>query len=240
MSASLEASATSGDREKLDLRKQYKYLYSPSARKIEVVDVPRLSFARVDGAVPTGLGPGDSPDFQEAVAALYGLSYTLKFMIKKRPGNPIDYPVMWLEGLWMTESGSYSYNTTTREVMTYTAMILQPEFITPELFEEARAQLQRKKPGPGPARVRLEPFHEGLSLQVMHIGSYATEPETVARLRVFAAEHGYTTHGRHHEIYLSDPLKTAPERMRTILRHPVRRVSDEKGLVGSGTVGEGR
>jgi len=208
--------------EKLDLRKQYKYLYSPSAKKIEVVDVPPLSFAMVDGAVPGGVGPGDSSDFQEAVAALYGLSYTLKFMIKKRADNPIDYPVMWLEGLWMTESGSYHYDAATREAMTYTAMIMQPEFITLEIFEAARAQLQKKKPGPGPARVRLEPFHEGLSLQVMHIGPYATEPETVARLRAFAAEHDYQSHGRHHEIYLSDPLKAAPEKMKTILRHPVR------------------
>lgn len=208
--------------EKLDLRKQYKYLYSPSAKKIEVVDVPPLSFAMVDGAVPTGVGPGDSPDFQEAVAALYGISYTLKFMIKKRADSPIDYPVMWLEGLWMTDSGSYHYDMTTREAMTFTAMIMQPEFITPELFEEARAQLQKKKPGPGPARVRLETFHEGPALQVMHIGPYATEPETVARLRAFAAEQGFQSHGRHHEIYLSDPLKSAPEKMKTILRHPVK------------------
>ena len=205
--------------QKLDLKKQYKILYSPSAKKVELVDVPPLSFAMVDGAVAAGEGPGDSADFQEAVAALYGISYTLKFMIKKRAENPIDYPVMALEGLWITESRSYDTND--REAMTYTVMIMQPDFITPELFETARGQLLKKKSGPGPARLRLETFHEGSSIQVMHIGPYATEPETVARMDAFAAEHGYTPCGRHHEIYLSDPLRTAPEKMKTILRHPV-------------------
>ena len=118
--------------QKLDLKKQYKILYSPSAKKVELVDVPPLSFAMVDGHVTAGEGPGDSADFQEAVAALYGISYTLKFMIKKRAENPIDYPVMALEGLWLTESGSYDTNN--REAMTYTVMIMQPDFITPELF----------------------------------------------------------------------------------------------------------
>lgn len=205
--------------DKLDLRQQYKWLYSPSAKKVEFIDVPPLPFAMVDGAIPAGVGPGDSPDFQEAVAALYGLSYTLKFMIKKRADNPIDYPVMALEGLWKTES--HTYDTANREAMTYTVMIMQPDFVTPDLFEEARAALLKKKPGPGPARARLATFHEGPSIQIMHIGPYATEPETVARLDAFAAEHGYTPRGHHHEIYLSDPLRAAPEKMRTILRHPV-------------------
>lgn len=205
--------------EKLDLKKQYKYLYTPSAKKVEWIDVPPLSFAMVDGHVVADEGPGDSADFQEAVAALYGISYTLKFMFKKRADNPIDYPVMALEGLWMTESGSYdTYN---REAMTYTVMIMQPNFITPEQFEEARAQLLKKKPGPGLARLRLETFHEGPSIQVMHIGPYATEPETVARMDAYAAEHGYTRRGRHHEIYMSDPRRAAPEKMKTILRHAV-------------------
>lgn len=203
----------------IDFRKQYKHLYTPSAKKVEIVDVPPLQFAMVDGLVPAGVGPGDSEDFQEAVAALYGLSYTLKFMIKKRPVDPIDYPVMALEGLWFTTSGGY--DTTAREAMTYTVMIMQPDFITPDLFETARTQLLKKKPGPGPSRLRLETFHEGLCIQTMHIGPYATEPETVARMDAFAFEQGYTRRGRHHEIYLSDPLRTAPVKMKTILRHPV-------------------
>ena len=211
--------------EKLDLRKQFKWLYSPSAKKVEFIDVPPLLFAMVDGAVPAGLGPGDSTDFQEAVAALYGLSYTLKFMVKKRPDTPIDYPVMALEGLWKSESRTYDANA--REAMTYTVMIMQPEFITAEMFEEARAALLKKKPGPGPERLRLEVFHEGPSIQIMHIGPYATEPETVARLEAYAAKHGYTQRDHHHEIYLSDPLRAAPDKMKTILRHPVAVTSDQ-------------
>lgn len=204
--------------EKLDLRKQYKWLYSPSAKKVEFVDVPPLLFARVDGAVPAGVGPSDSADFKEAVAALYGISYTLKFMVKKRADDPIDYPVMALEGLWVTESRTY--DTVAREAMGFTVMIMQPDFITADLFEEARAALLRKQPGPGPARIRLETYYEGPSIQTMHIGPYATEPETIVRLEAYAAEHGYTQRG-HHEIYLSDPLRAAPEKMKTILRHPV-------------------
>ncbi len=206
---------------KLDLRKQFKHLYSPSAKKIEVIDVPPLLFAMVDGEVAAGEGPGDSADFQEAVAALYGLSYTLKFMIKKRTDDPIDYPVMYLEGLWATESRSYDSDQ--REAMSYTAMIMQPDFITPALFEEARAQLLKKKPGPGPARPRLETFHEGPAIQTMHIGPYATEPETVARMHAFAAENGYAVRG-HHEIYLSDPFRAAQEKLKTILRQPISRL----------------
>lgn len=203
--------------EKLDLRKQYKHLYSASARKIEVVDVPPLQFAMVDGMISPGQPVGESPDFQEAVSALYGLSYTLKYMVKKRAENPIDYPVMALEGLWAAESGIY--DPSARDTWIFTIMILQPDFITAEQFEEARFQLLKKKPGPGPTRPRLELFHEGLSIQVMHIGPYATEPETVARMDAFAVENGYAFHGRHHEIYMSDPTRTAPEKMKTILRH---------------------
>lgn len=204
--------------EKLDLRKQYKWLYSPSAKKVEYVDVPSLLFVRVDGTVAAGVGPSDSPDFKEAVAALYGISYTLKFMVKKRADKPIDYPVMFLEGLWVTESRTY--NTAAREAMDFTVMIMQPDFITADLFEEARAALLRKNPGPGPVRVRLETYHEGPSIQTMHIGPYATEPETVVRLEAYAAEHEYAQRG-HHEIYLGDPFRAAPEKLRTILRHPV-------------------
>jgi len=206
--------------ETLDLRKQYKHLYQPSAKKVEVVDVPPLQFAMVDGEIPPGGQVGETPDFQEAVGALYGISYTLKFMLKKRIDNPIDYPVMALEGLWGTASGMFAFGAP--DTWLYTAMIMQPEVITPELFAEARAQLFKKNPGPGPARLRLETFHEGRSIQVMHIGPYADEPATLARMDAFAAENGLTLHGRHHEIYLGDPRRAAPEKMKTVLRHPVR------------------
>lgn len=205
--------------EKLDLRTQFKHLYNPSAKKVVLVDVPTLQFAMIDGFIPADQGVGESPDFEEALGALYGISYTLKFMFKKRGENPIDYPVMALEALWQTESGIF--NPDVRENWQYTAMIMQPDIITLEVFEEGRAQLLKKHPGPGPQRLRLETFHEGRAIQVMHLGPYATEPVTIARMDEFAQANGLTLHGRHHEIYLGDPRRAAPEKMKTALRHPV-------------------
>jgi hypothetical protein len=205
--------------EKLDLRAQYKHLYNPSARKVVLVDVPPLQFAMVDGLIAPGELVGESADFSEALSALYGISYTLKFMFKKRAENPIDYPVMALEGLWGTESGLFDPNA--RETWLYTAMIMQPDIITAEVFEEGREQLRKKRPDPGIERLRLETFHEGRAIQVMHLGPYATEMATIARMDAFAQANGLTLHGRHHEIYLGDPRRAAPEKMKTVLRHPV-------------------
>ena len=138
--------------EKIDLRKQYKYLYAPSAKKVQVVDVPPLQFAMIDGVIQAGEGVGDSPDFQEAVSALYSISYTLKFMFKKRDEDPIDYPVMALEGLWGTLSGAFVFGR--RETWLYTAMIMQPDIITPEVFAEGVAQARKRKAEPGLDRLR--------------------------------------------------------------------------------------
>ena len=205
--------------EKLDLRAQYKHLYNPPAKKVVLVDVPPLQFAMVDGRIAPGERVGDSPDFGEAVDALYGISYTLKFMFKKRDTNPIDYPVMALEGLWGTESGTFDPNA--RETWLYTAMIMQPDIITPDVFAGGLEQLRRKKPGPGIERLRLASFHEGRAIQVMHLGPYATEMTTIARMDEFAQANGLTLHGRHHEIYLGDPRRAASEKLKTVLRHPV-------------------
>lgn len=205
--------------EKLDLRHQYKKLYNPSARKVEIVDVPPLQFVMVDGRIEAGEGVGDSLDFQEAVSALYTISYTLKFMFKKRENDPIDYPVMALEGLWGTPSGQFEFGRP--DTWLYTAMIMQPDIITPDVFAEGLERARRRKPETGLARLRLETFHEGRVVQVMHVGPYADEPATIARMDAFMAENGLTARGLHHEIYLSDPFRTAPERMKTVLRHPV-------------------
>jgi hypothetical protein len=205
--------------DKLDLRQQYKSLYNPPSKQVVLVDVPPLQFAMVDGRIAPGASVGDSADFQEALSALYGISFTLKFMFKKRDVEPIDYPVMPLEGLWGTESGMFDPNV--QETWLFTAMIMQPPIVSPELFEEARAQLLKKRPGPGLERLRLEPFHEGRAIQVMHLGPYATEMATIARMDEFAVANGLKLHGRHHEIYLGDPRRADPSRLRTVLRHPV-------------------
>jgi hypothetical protein len=211
----------------LDLKKQYKHLYQPSAKKIEIVQVPNLQFAMADGFIEKGSEPGKSPAFAEATQALYGLSYTLKFMLKKRKTNAIDYPVMALEGLWWVEDGKFEIFR--KDNWFFTLMIMQPEVITPDLFEEARQQVRKKK-GDSEMLTRacLAHFEEGLCAQTMHIGPYDTEPATIERMREYLQENGLKDNvgpnGKHHEIYLSDPRKAAPEKMKTVLRHPVVKI----------------
>jgi hypothetical protein len=211
----------------LDLKKDLKYLYQPSAKKPEILKVPKLQFVMIDGAIEKGKEPGNSPGFQEATQALYGISYTLKFMLKKRKSNPIDYPVMALEGLWWVEDGFFDI--TVKDNWFYTLMILQPDVITKDIFAEGLEQVRKKK-GDSPAlsKLRLANFEEGLCVQVMHIGPYATEPATVERMRGFALENGYHdrvgSNGKHHEIYLGDPRKADPAKLKTVLRHPLEKM----------------
>ncbi len=208
----------------LDLKNQFKSFYMPSAKKVEIVQVPCLQFAMIDGAIEKGSEPGKSASFAEATQALYGISYTLKFMLKKRKTNAIDYPVMALEGLWWVEDGLFDI--TIKDNWFFTLMITQPEVITREIFDEALEQV-RKKRGDSPAlsKLRLANFEEGLCVQVMHIGPYATEPATVERMRSFAEENGYQDcvgfRRKHHEIYLGDPRKADPAKLKTVLRHPI-------------------
>ncbi|MBI5954714.1 MAG: GyrI-like domain-containing protein [Chloroflexi bacterium] len=209
----------------LDLKKQFKYLYQPSAKKIEVVQVPNLQFAMIDGAIEKGSEPGKSPAFAEATQALYSISYTLKFTFKKRKTNPIDYPVMALEGLWWVEDGNFDI--TVKDNWFYTLMIMQPDVVTQEIFKEAREEVRRKKGDSDMlGKLRLAHFEEGLCVQTMHIGPYATEPATIDRMKEFMEENGLKDSvgpigGKHHEIYISDPRKAAPDKMKTVLRHPV-------------------
>jgi len=211
----------------LDLKKQHKNLYQPSAKKVEIVQVPLLQFAMIDGAIEKGSEPGKSPSFAEATQAIYGMAYTLKFMLKKRKTNAIDYPVMALEGLWWVEDGMFDI--TVKDNWFYTLMIMQPDLITPDLFEQAREQVRKKKGDSEMlSKVRLAHFEEGLCVQVMHIGPYATEPATIDRMREFIQQNGLKDNvgpnGKHHEIYLSDPRKAAPEKMKTVLRHPAEKI----------------
>jgi hypothetical protein len=211
----------------LDLKKEFKHLYQPSAKKVEVVEVPRLQFAMIDGAIEKGSEPGKSTMFAEATQTLYSISYTLKFMLKKSKTNPIDYPVMALEGLWWVEDGRFDI--TIKDNWFYTLMIMQPDVVTQDVFAEGLDQVRKKK-GESEilSRVRLEYFEEGLCVQMMHIGPYATEPATIERMRAFATENGYRDcvglGGNHHELYLSDPRKADPVKMKTVLRHPIEKM----------------
>lgn len=205
--------------DKLDLKKQLKHLYAPSAKTVEIVQVPPLKFAMIDGKIEPGCRPGDSPRFQAATAALYGVSYALKFMSKQQAENPIDYGVMPLEALWWIEEGEFDFDRP--DNWRFCAMILQPDHITEDLFAEALDRQRQKADAPALDDLRFATFEEGLCVQTLHIGPYATEPATVARMEAFARNHGYLFHRKHHEIYLSDPRRTAPEKLKTILRHPI-------------------
>jgi len=213
--------------ETLDLKKELKAYYQPP-RKPGILKIPRFQFAMIDGAIERGQAPGTSPGFEQATSAMYGVSYTLKFMLKKREADPVDYPVMALEGLWWVEDGVFDLSI--KDNWFYTLMILQPEVITPALFAEAIAQVKKKR-GDSPAlsQLRLAHFEEGLCVQAMHIGPYATEPETIEAMRLFAAENGYWDNvgpnGKHHEIYLGDPRKADPNKLKTVLRHPIERAA---------------
>jgi len=200
---------------KINLKKELKHLYNPSAKKVSVVDVPPMNFLMIDGT-----GDPNSPDYQQAMEALFSLSYTLKFKIKK--GTGVDYTVMPLESLWWTDDPS-QFSMSNKEIWKWTAMMMQPEYVTLGLFEEALAEVRQKKGLPALDRVRFEAYHEGLSAQIIHIGPYAAEEPTIARLHGFIKESGHELNGKHHEIYLSDPRRTAPEKLKTVLRQPIRK-----------------
>ncbi|NLM46788.1 MAG: hypothetical protein GX200_08305 [Firmicutes bacterium] len=202
---------------KLDYRKEHKVLYSASATRAAFVTVPALNYLMV-------LGKGDpntSERYQEAVAALFSLSYTLKFMIKKGPLQ-IDYQVMPLEGLWWTE-GSREFSPDKKENLHWLAMIMQPTLVTEELLLAAKEQVARKKAFGILAEIGLGQYNEGLCAQILHRGPYSEEQETVSRLHAFIKEQGYEPAGKHHEIYLNDPARTEPKKLKTILRQPVKK-----------------
>jgi hypothetical protein len=210
--------------EKLDLKKQLKYLYLPATKECSLVRVPAMQFAMIDGEVEPGVLPGDSEEFTSAVGALYGVSYTLKFMSKLRAENPIDYGVMALEGLWTTPEGGADFQMSDQWL--WTLMIMQPDHITAAMFAAAldklRAKYTKEKQDAALLDLmRLERFEEGSCVQVMHLGPYADEPATLARMAEFTAQKGYSFTGRHHEIYLGDPKTAKPENLKTVLRHPV-------------------
>ena len=201
--------------EKLDLKKDLAFLYNPPKR-YELVEVPPLRYLMLDGQG----NPNNNPAYQAVVETLYALSYTLKFACKKTLGR--DYSVMPLEGLWWTPDMA-QFSLEDKDAWHWTMMILQPEWITAEMVEAAREEVRRKK---NPARldeVRFEVYEEGLAAQIMYLGAYSDEAPTIAGLHAFIAEQGCELHGKHHEIYLGDPRKTAPEKLKTIIRQPVKK-----------------
>ncbi len=206
---------------KVDFRKELKHLYGPSAQAFTVVDVPPMQFLMADGHGD----PNTAQVYQEAVEALYAVAYKLKFMSKRQLEK--DYVVPPLEGLWWAEEMEAFTVARDKSAWDWTMMIMQPSWITREMFAEAIQLVQKAKDLPALPGLRLETYHEGLAVQILHLGSYDDEGPTLRRMHdEFILQGGYQMAGKHHEIYLSDPRKVAPEKLRTVLRQPVRRAEE--------------
>jgi hypothetical protein len=202
---------------KVDLKKDLKLLYNPSTKAVALVDVPPLNYLMLDGSGD----PNTSPDYVAAIEALFTLSYALKFRVKGSPAG-VDYAVMPLEGLWWVDDPS-RFSMRDKGNWQWTAMIVQPSYVTAALVAEMLAETQKKKGLAALEKIQFASYSEGLSAQIMHIGPYAAEEPTIARLHSFIAENGYTPRGKHHEIYLKDARRTAPEKLQTVVRQPVEK-----------------
>lgn len=207
----------------LSITKEITDLYAPSARRVNIVNVPEMKFVMIDGQIEMGKKTSTSESFQDTLNVLNGISFTLKFMSKLDRKNPVDYNTMPLEGLWHPPPNSNFKN---RSGWKWTLMMMQPEHITNEMFENAIESLKRKR-GEIPALTlaRCEFFYEGLAMQIMHVSSPGLVPMSLERMKDFAKDEGYDLRGLYHEIYLSDPRLTKPEKQRTILRHPIKIIS---------------
>ncbi len=200
---------------KIDYKKKHKHLYDPSSIKVEIVEVPEMNFIMVDGEGD----PNTSQSFSDAIEVLFALAYTLKFMVK-RGDIGIDYGVLPLEALWWADDMS-AFTAGNKDTWKWTAMIMQPEFIPRELVEKASQEVERKKRPVSLPLVRFESFKEGKAAQIMHIGPFSEEGPTIEKVHLFIGKNGSQRVGKHHEIYLSDIRRAAPEKWKTIVRQPM-------------------
>lgn len=201
--------------EKIDFKNILKKIYNPPPDIFVEIEVPEMQFIKVDGVGD----PNTSMAYRSAIEWLYGVSYAMKFAAKAALGR--DYVVPPLEGLWWADDPK-SFVSGEKGKWSWTMMIMAPDFITREMFDNAVSKTG-KKLGEAPNSLRFEPYAEGLSLQTLHVGSYDDEGPVLARLHEeVIPEKGMTSNGLHHEIYLSDPRKTAPAKLKTILRQPVK------------------
>jgi hypothetical protein len=207
----------------LDYKKEFKELYLPKNKPMLIM-IPSINFIMCDGKGD----PTDNYDFQQVVELLYGLSYTIKMskMKGKQPEGYFEYVVPPLEGLWWIDGGEFSLEV--RDNWKWTLMIRQPEFVNEEVLKWASNEIIKKKSKIPIEKVRFETFEEGLCVQIMHIGPYSAEPETMNIIDTFILKEGLMNRvgkgGKHHEIYLSDPRKSKPESMKTVLRIPVEKI----------------
>jgi hypothetical protein len=201
--------------QKIDLKKELKHLYQPPQKEPVRVDVPVMNYLMIDGEGD----PNTSLAYKESIEALFAISYTLKFMIKKGQ-LAVDYGVMPLEGLWWADDMS-AFTEGDKARWKWTSMIMQPDFVTREMVLLAIADVKMKKNLPALSRVRFESFLEGDCTQIMHIGPFSEEGPTIERVHQFIERCGCKRTGKHHEIYLSDIRKADPNNWKTVIRQPM-------------------
>ena len=212
--------------QKLDYKKEYKDLYQPPS-KPTIINIPEMLFIAVEGEGD----PNTCQEYSEALEILYGLSYTIKMSGKNdiQTDGYFVYVIPPLEGLWYADDIYFDgLNITDKNKFRWIAMIRQPEFVTENVFETAGSILIKKKPRLDLSRTKLKKINEGLCVQIMHHGSYDDEPDSIEKMKSYIALNGYkedlSDKRLHHEIYLSDPRKCAPERIRTVIRHPIKSI----------------
>ena len=198
----------------IDFKRTFGTLYFPPRGRITGLQVPAMNFATVDGQGD----PNTSPAFREALEVLYGVSYTAKFTLKR--AGVADYRVGPLEALWSTGRAEKFNSKAPRERWRWTAMVMQPPPVTPAVFRKACAELKERRHPTGLSKLQFRRFKEGLSAQTLYVGPYSDEGSTIEQIHAFIRADGGHVVGRHHDIYLGDPRRTAPARLRTVLRQP--------------------
>ncbi|GAB2449949.1 GyrI-like domain-containing protein [Nocardioides hungaricus] len=206
---------------KLDFKRSLD-AYRARAGEFRVVRVPPLPFLMVDGHGD----PNVAPAYADALATVYPVAYRLKFASKHELGR--DYVVPPLEALWWADDMDAFTSARDKSAWDWTVMLMVPDWITSQMLDTAISKVAAKGPPAALDRLRLDRLDEGTSVQTLHVGPYDAEAATLAELHHrFLPDNGLRMTGRHHEIYLSDPRRTAPSRLRTILRQPVERVASE-------------
>lgn len=203
--------------QKVDFKKELKHLYNAPTDKVEIVDVPQMNFLMIDGEGD----PNTSQSYKEAIEAIYPTAYTIKFKVK-RGSMSIDYGVLPLEGLWWADNPS-AFSEGRKNEWKWRMMIMQPSFVTRQMFKESVFEVLKKKNPVALEKIRFESYKESKAAQIMHIGPFSEEGPTIEELHLDIKKGGYKIAGFHHEIYLSDIRKAAPEKWKTIIRQPFKK-----------------
>ncbi len=200
---------------KLDMKKSLKSCYV-SKKSIQFIEVPKIKYICFQGKGD----PSVCQDYQDAMGVLYGLAYTIKFIYKAMEK---DFVVMPLEGNWWSEPGT-KFSEISRDEWLWEVMIAVPDYVEESIFDDARIKLKDKKDPKGLEKATFREIHDGLAAQFLYIGPYSDEGPYIEEMHKYVKDQGYKLRDRHREIYLSDPRRASPEKLKTIIRHPIEEV----------------